>query len=133
MYDRIQTRRALLAHAKAAHSGALTYPAAAARIRDLATVAQTYADPIAPKMFECADGFDAGERCTVIVPELMDYAAVDDAAVPNWTQGDGHAVVFTEAAARARQTQDLAELRQRYPGFPKPRNARPPVDTGSPT
>ena len=117
MYDPQLVRRAILSHARAAHDGEISLDVAAERIRELAACAELYADPIAAAMIVLAEGFEAGDFCTVIVPELMEVVARDDRAIPNWRQSDGALIVHLEADARALQVKDLAAEVERFRPF----------------
>ena len=121
MYDGLRLRQALLSHVRAAHAGTMPLPKAATYVRSLAEVAEIWADPIAPAMLECADAFDDGDLCTVIVPSLQAVVAVDDAAVPTWRQSEGEMIVYLEADARRQCAEDERLERERFPGFPKSR------------
>lgn len=120
-YDPMAIQAAALRHAQAAQAHVVTLDEAAAQMRALAREAQMFGDPIATALIECAELFEGGDFCSVILTGLGVAAAVDDGAVPNWTQTEGQMLVYREADARAKATADAAEMRRRYPGFPKSR------------
>lgn len=125
MYNSVAIRRAILAHARAAHAGEITLAECADLIRKLAQEATLYADPIAGPAYECATAFEAGDYCTVIVPDLMEVAARDDGAIPEWRQSEGAMIVHMEADARALQEREQDAMRERFPGFPRQRDRAP--------
>lgn len=121
MYDPLVVRQAIMAHAQARHAGRIDGAAAGSMIGALAKEAALYADPIAEPAEKLAARFQAGELCTVIIPGLAAVACADDGAHPAWSSDDGILIVYTEAEAREKTRKDLADMRRRYPGFPRNR------------
>lgn len=121
MYDALATRRAILVHARAAHAGEITLKQCAKLIDKLADQSELYGDPIAQPAMDCAKLFKGGDFVTVIIPELMEVAARDDGAIPEWRQSEGVLIFHLEADARALQVEQQIVMRARFPGFPRER------------
>ena len=119
MYDAQATRRAILVHARAAHAGEITLKQCAKLIDTLAKQSELYGDPIAKPAKDCAKAFKDGDFVTVIIPELMEVAARDDGAIPEWRQSEGVLIFHMEADARALQVEQQEAMRLRFPGFPR--------------